>query len=750
MSDPFDLGQSGAGQDRASDGRAAFAADAPYLDALNDEQRLAVVALEGPVLVLAGAGTGKTRVLITRLAHILALGRAFPGQILAVTFTNKAAREMFDRVGDLIGGSADGLWLGTFHAICSRILRRHGERIGLDPGFTILDSDDQLRTLKQVMAEANIDEKRWPARGLLAVIQRWKDQGLGPDKVPAGRDAEYLQGRAVELYRAYQARLKAVSAVDFGDLLLHCLTLFLAHEDVLADFQRRWRYILVDEYQDANVAQYLWLRLLAQGGGNLCCVGDDDQSIYGWRGAEVGNILRFEKDFPGAQVVRLERNYRSTGHILGAASGLIANNEGRFGKTLWTEAEAGARVKLRGIWDGEEEARLIAEEIEALHAHKHNLNEIAILVRAGAQTREFEERFVSVAIPYRVVGGLRFYERQEIRDAVAYLRVINQPGDDLAFERIINLPRRGIGATSLRVMHQLARARGIPLGTAAEQLVDSDELSSPARNGLKGLLGLFAAWRALAEAAPPAEIVEAVLDQSGYLRMWRNGKSADAPGRVENLNEFVTALAEFDSLGEFLDHVSLVMEHDQSTESEAVSLMTLHAAKGLEFDIVFLPGWEEGLFPHQRALDENGHKGLEEERRLAYVGMTRGRKQVHISYAANRRLFNQWQSAIPSRFVDELPDEHVERHTSLGLYGGAGAAGFQRTARAKVRRAKRPGDAAKPAEGVEQASTIQVGDRVFHQKFGYGKVTDVDVDKLEIAFDKAGSKKVMDSFVEPA
>ncbi len=751
MSDPFDLGQSGAGQDRPNDGGAEFTADAPYLAALNAEQRLAVESLDGPVLVLAGAGTGKTRVLVTRLTHILARGRAFPGQILAVTFTNKAAREMSGRVGALIGGTTEGLWLGTFHAICSRILRRHGERIGLDPGFTILDSDDQLRTLKQVMAEANIDEKRWPARGLLAVIQRWKDKGLGPGKVPAGRDAEYLQGRAVELYHAYQKRLSAVGAVDFGDLLLHCLNLFLEHEDVLGDFQRRWRYILVDEYQDANVAQYLWLRLLAQGGGNICCVGDDDQSIYGWRGAEVGNILRFEKDFPGAQVVRLERNYRSTGHILGAASGLIANNQGRLGKTLWTEAEAGERVKVRGIWDGEEEARRIAEEIEVLHANQHNLNEIAILVRAGAQTREFEERFVNVAIPYRVVGGLRFYERQEIRDAVAYLRVINHPGDDLAFERIINLPRRGIGAASLQVIHRLARARDIPLGTAAAQLVDSDELSSPARKGLKGLLGLFSGWRALAEAAAPAEIAEAVLDQSRYLAMWRNDKAPDAPGRVENLNEFIAALAEFDSLGEFLDHVSLVMEHDQSLENEAVSLMTLHGAKGLEFDIVFLPGWEEGLFPHQRALDENGRKGLEEERRLAYVGMTRGRKQVHISYAANRRLFNQWQSAIPSRFIDELPDDHVDRHTSLGLYGArGGATGSSWASRAKARGANRIDGAASPASDVKKVSTIRIGDRVFHQKFGYGKVTDVDVDKLEIAFDKAGSKKVMDSFVEPA
>jgi DNA helicase-2/ATP-dependent DNA helicase PcrA len=739
------------------------AQEPPYLRELNAAQRAAVEAMDGPVLVLAGAGTGKTRVLTTRLAHILFTGRAWPSQVLAVTFTNKAAREMKDRVETLIGRSTESMWIGTFHSISARILRRHAELVGLRPDFTVLDTDDQLRLVKQVLSAADIDDKRWPARVLLGLIDRWKDRGLTPDRVPASEAGEFAFGRGIDLYRAYQERLKTLNAVDFGDLMLHCLTLFTTHADVLGDYQRRFRYILVDEYQDTNVAQYLWLRLLALGSRNICCVGDDDQSIYGWRGAEVGNILRFEHDFPGARVIRLEQNYRSTGNILGAAAGLIACNEGRLGKTLWTTGEGGEKVLVRGLWDGEEEARWIADEIEALQRKRHPLREIAILVRASFQTREFEERFLTLGIPYRVVGGLRFYERQEIRDAIAYLRVVAQPDDDLAFERIVNVPKRGIGEATLQVLHRLARGRGISLTRAVRALLETDELKPQARRALGRLIADFDRWRGELDHLPHAELIQLVLDESGYTAMWQNDKSPDAPGRLENLKELIAAIEEFENLQGFLEHVSLVMENTGQTDADMVNVMTLHSAKGLEFDTVFLPGWEEQLFPHQRALDEGGVKSLEEERRLAYVGLTRARRRAIVSFAANRRVYNQWQSTVPSRFIDELPAAHVERTSDPGLYAGARAGGFSEAAaepdlgagtpwarRRFAARAALVEAGAAPVRPRERKSQggFKAGDEVFHQKFGYGRVRLVDGDKLEIAFE-TGIKKVLDSFVEP-
>jgi DNA helicase-2/ATP-dependent DNA helicase PcrA len=772
MTDPFDLGS----LDVAAPVRAG---EPPYLAKLNEAQRQAVEATEGPVLVLAGAGTGKTRVLTTRLAHLLDTGRAWPGQILAVTFTNRAAAEMHERVAEHIGGVVEGLWLGTFHAMGVRILRRHAELVGLKGNFTILDADDQIRLLKQVLQAANVDANRWPARALLAIIDRWKSRGLDPDKVPAAEVGEFAGGRALDLYRAYQARLRSVNAADFGDLLLCCLDLFTAHGDVLADYQRRFKYILVDEYQDTNVAQYLWLRLLARGRNNICCVGDDDQSIYSWRGAEVGNILRFENDFPGARVIRLERNYRSTPHILGAASALIAHNQGRLGKKLWTDETAGAPVVVRGVWDGEDEARAVADEIEALQAKGERLSETAILVRAGFQTREFEDRFLARGLPYRVIGGLRFYERQEIRDVIAYLRVVAQEDDDLAFERIVNVPKRGLGERSVQAINVLSRTRGLSLAAAARELVRTEALKGRARNGLAALLEGFERWRAAAQALSLAELVVTVLEESGYSARWEADKSPEAPGRLENLQELVHALEEFETLAEFLEHISLVMDNAGARGGDAINLMTLHGAKGLEFDSVFLPGWEEGLFPHQRALAEGGDNALEEERRLAHVGITRARKLVHISHAASRRVFNQWLSNIPSRFVDELPPEHLEVRAEPGLYagiaragaraaaGGEGleepAAGFAPTTPrpALGRRQSRydrfvrgrgplasadPGKAKLPDSGAEYAA----GDRVFHQKFGYGRVVAVDGNKLDIAFEKAGTKKVIANFVEPA
>jgi DNA helicase-2/ATP-dependent DNA helicase PcrA len=742
----------------------AAAAPPAYFAGLNEAQRRAVEATEGPVLVLAGAGTGKTRVLTTRLAHILARRRAWPSQILAVTFTNKAALEMRERLERMIGASAEGLWLGTFHAIGARLLRRHAEVVGLKPNFTILDTDDQLRLVKQVALAAGIDERRWPPRALLSAFERWKDRGLPPEKVPASEQGELAGGRAVALYGVYQERLLTLNAADFGDLLLHNLALFALRPDLLADYQHRFRYILVDEYQDTNVAQYLWLRLLAQGHRNLCCVGDDDQSIYSWRGAEVGNILRFERDFPGAQIIRLEQNYRSTPHILAAAAGLIAQNEGRLGKTLWTALNEGERVVLRGVWDGEQEAAWVGDEIEARQRRGESLAEIAILVRAGFQTREFEERFITLGLPYRVVGGPRFYERQEIRDALAYLRLVHQPADDLAFERIVNLPRRGIGDVTLQSLHALARRERIPLLEAAARLVETDELKPAARKALRDFLAALLRWRGLAETMVHTELAGHVLDDSGYTAMWQADKSPDAPGRLENLKELVAGMAEFDNLAGFLEHVSLVMENTAAASGEVVSLMTLHSAKGLEFDTVFLPGWEEGLFPNQRAMDDTGRAGLEEERRLAYVGITRARRRAYVSYAANRRMHGQWQPTLPSRFIAELPTDHLEVEADPGLYPRAGMRETSTDwssfpARPDLSRLGPLGRRAPlleaepaPAAGRElrRVGGYRPGDRIFHQKFGYGTVRSVEENKLEIRFDKAGDKRVMDAFVEKA
>jgi DNA helicase-2/ATP-dependent DNA helicase PcrA len=829
-----------------------------YLAGLNAEQREAVEALDGPVLVLAGAGTGKTRVLTSRIAHILSMGRARPGEILSVTFTNKAAREMKLRLGQMLGQAVEGMpWLGTFHSIGGRILRTHAELVQLKSNFTVLDVDDQIRLLKQLLQAENIDDKRWPARMLAGLIDGWKNRGLTPSQVPPGEAAVFGNGKGGKLYAAYQERLKILNAADFGDLLLENIRLFREHPDVLRQYQNRFKFILVDEYQDTNVAQYLWLRLLAQAPSlvipeaaqrlsgihtpsaneksetgvmdsglapdgaprndekpttprphakNICCVGDDDQSIYGWRGAEVDNILRFDHDFPGARIIRLERNYRSTGHILAAASHLIAHNEGRLGKTLRTEDVDGEKVTVTGSWDSEEEARAIGEEIEQLQRAGHKLNDVAILVRASFQMREFEDRFVTLGLPYRVIGGPRFYERAEIRDALAYLRVINSPADDLAFERIVNVPKRGLGDATVQMLHDHARKRRIPLSEAARAVVETDELKPKARSSLRALLDSFVRWRAQSEVMPHTELAEIVLDESGYTEMWQKDRSADAAGRLENLKELVRSMEEFENLQGFLEHISLVMDRDSGADADAVSLMTLHSAKGLEFDNVFLPGWEEGLFPHQRALDEQGRAGLEEERRLAHVGLTRARRRAKLYFATNRRIRGSWSTTIPSRFLDELPAANVEITESKGGSGWGGASGYgpsrfdnvesfgssystpgwQRAQANRARgqsgrngggqagggfnesqspfsssRSDSPGgngsrnkrapmtiEGELVAKSTGTVSEFSLHDRVFHQKFGYGQVVKVDGNKLTIAFEKAGEKKVVDSFVE--
>jgi DNA helicase II / ATP-dependent DNA helicase PcrA len=844
----------------AARARAAAAGAPGYLAGLNPEQRLAVETLDGPVLVLAGAGTGKTRVLTVRIAHILATGRARPGEILAVTFTNKAAREMKGRVGEIVGHVIEGMpWLGTFHSIGVKILRRHAELVGLKPDFTILDVDDQIRLLKQLLDAEKIDEKRWPARVLASLIDGWKNRGLTPDQVPAGEAGVFASGKGLKLYRAYQERLKILNAADFGDLLLENIRLFREQPEVLRQYQARFKFILVDEYQDTNVAQYLWLRLLAQrtavisgrreaaspesitasagdmdsglapdgaprndavasGNKNICCVGDDDQSIYGWRGAEVDNILRFEHDFPGAKVIRLERNYRSTGHILAAASHLIAHNEGRLGKTLRTDDVDGEKVTVTGAWDSEEEARAIGEEIEQLQRAGHALNQIAILVRASFQMREFEDRFVTLGLPYRVIGGPRFYERAEIRDALAYLRLVNSPSDDLAFERIVNVPKRGLGDATVQLLHDHARKRRVPLTEAARAVIETDELKPKPRGALRGLLESFERWRKQRDNLPHTQLAEIVLDESGYTEMWQKDRSADAAGRLENLKELIRSMDEFENLQGFLEHIALVMDNEKAAEADAVNIMTLHAAKGLEFDTVFLPGWEEGVFPNQRALDDQGRAGLEEERRLAHVGLTRARKRAKIYFATNRRMHGLWQTNIPSRFLDELPEDNVEVTESQGGFGGYGGYGASRFdamtsfgsnygtpgwQRAQAKRDRngfsddgdddyepahgsadedlshlslagrgrsseaRSGEGARRsgsgsgtrrlpltiegelvAKSTGTVSAFSVGDRVFHQKFGNGNVIAIDGNKLTIQFDKAGEKRVVDSFVE--
>ncbi|MGQ0526575.1 MAG: ATP-dependent helicase, partial [Alphaproteobacteria bacterium] len=684
-----------------------------YLENLNDPQRAAVEALDGPVLVLAGAGTGKTRVLTARLAHLLNTGRAYPSQILAVTFTNKAALEMKIRVSQLMNGApVEGWWLGTFHSLAARMLRRHADLMGLSTNYTILDSDDQVRLLKQIMENENIDVKKWAPRAVITFIERWKDRGLTPDMVNAHEAGDVAGGRMLHLYRLYQHRLKTINACDFGDLLLHMITILRdpKNAEVLADYHRRFKYILVDEYQDTNVAQYLWLRLLAQGSNNICCVGDDDQSIYGWRGAEVGNILRFEKDFPGAKIIRLEQNYRSTNTILKAAGAVIANNDGRLGKELWSEAGEGEKIAVRGLWDGEAEARWVGEEIEQLQRNKTSLDEIAVLVRAGFQTREFEERFIQLGIPYKVIGGPRFYERMEIRDALAYLRVIAQPGDDLAFERIINMPKRGIGDATIATLHGYGRSKGISMYDSVMDLTQTDELKPKMKTTLLKLTDDFSRWRSLIDTMNHAELAAMVLDESGTMNMWRTDKSPEAPGRLENLKELVSAMQEFESLAQFLEHIALVLENQSMTTGELVSIMTLHGAKGLEFDAVFLPGWEEGLFPSQRTLDENGIKGLEEERRLAYVGLTRARLRAYISFVANRRLYGNWVNAIPSRFVDELPAALVEAQSEMGLYDPGRSLHWDSSGTKKAEKKSIYDRKVVSEDGVEFSS----GSRVFH------------------------------------
>lgn len=789
MEDIFDLSQNEDSTPQTYDNISALTVPSfPWLEQLNPEQREAVTTTEGPVLVLSGAGTGKTKVLTTRLAYILATFKAQPWNCLVVTFTNRAAKEMKERVEAIIGEAANSVWLGTFHSVCVKILRAHAELVGLHSNFTILNEDDQKRLVKQICEAEGIDDKKYPPQSIVDCIQRWKDKGLTIDKI----QLEYKENVTTRVYKLYQERMITMNCVDFGDIILHALTILLSNPDVLEKYQSRFKYIMVDEYQDTNVTQYLLLRLLSQKYHNLCCVGDDDQSIYSWRGAEIENILRFNKDYADAKVIRLERNYRSTANILAAASALISHNEGRLGKTLKVAENSPARnsdnnrIKVVSNYSGEEEARYVAEEIENLRCAGQEYAQMAVLVRTAFQTREFEEKFISESIPYQVIGGPKFYERAEIRDAIAYFRVIMQPNDDLALERIINKPARGVGAKSVEKFYQTARSEQISLYMAIEKMLAEGTIGGKAKASLGILMDNFAEWRKSMQAITPDELASLILEDSGYIESLKNDKSPEAPGRIENLKELVSVMSDhekFPTLNDFMEHVSLVMDSDNSIDPNRVTLMTLHAAKGLEFDTVFLPGWEEGLFPHQRALDEGGSNSLEEERRLAYVAITRAKKQLYISMALNRRVYGQWQNNLPSRFINELPPQNIELCNNAANY-------FQRTdtySSSNGRWSRNYGNnnndrnefgeyeykdsdrfsytreydndwsgnswgsMYKAKQAAKNAtSSIAIGARVYHESFGYGRVKNIEGNKLEIMFDKFGYRRLLKDYVKTA
>ena len=782
MSDIFDL----AAEEPAAtyDNTARLMPELPWLSELNPEQKQAVTTTEGPLLVLSGAGTGKTKVLTARLAYILANMKANPWNCLVVTFTNRAAREMQNRARNLIGNIADSVWMGTFHGIAVKILRRHAELVGLKSNFTILGEDDQRRLIKQLLEADGIDDKKYPPQSILDKIQLWKDKGLTADKI----DDSFRANVVTEVYKKYQARLLELNCVDFGDLLLYTLNILMSDAGVLDDYQTRFKYIMVDEYQDTNVTQYLFLRLICQKYRNLCCVGDDDQSIYSWRGAEIENILRFEKDFPDAKVIRLARNYRSTANILTAASALIRHNRDRLGKTLKVAENSPAargdnsKIKVVSTYSGSEEAAYVADEIENLHRNGTGYSQMAVLVRTAAQTREFEEKFIAEAIPYQVIGGPKFYERAEIRDALAYLRVVLQPADDLALERIINKPARGIGAKTIEKFENEARVNHISMFMAIEKMLKEGALSGKVKTNVSELINNFYQWRQTMNAVSPDDLAAQVLEDSGYMEMLKMDKSAEAEGRIENLKELINVMSDteqYPTLSDFMEHVSLVMDNDNNIDTDKVMLITLHSAKGLEFDAVFLPGWEEGLFPHQRALDEGGGSALEEERRLAYVAMTRAKQKLYILTALNRRIYGQWQNNLPSRFINELPPANIEICNMAAAYFGA-AGGYggswaeqhrsssnwynrsRQTEENVIRDSDRFSYVRDEDDGWSgsvwrakqkarnAASATPVGSRVFHETFGYGKVLKIEGNKLEIWFDQAGHKKLLKDYVRKA
>ncbi len=635
-----------------------------YLKNLNEAQKQAVLALDGPLLIVAGAGSGKTKVLTSRIAHIIKSKNAYPNQILAVTFTNKAAKEMQNRVSKILGSSAVGLsWLGTFHSICAKLLRKHASAVNLNSNFTIIDTDDQIRLIKNICKAENIDVKQLAPRYVIAIIDKWKNKGLYPSEVKINSKDIY-EKTILPVYKIYQQKLIELNACDFGDLILHSVKILEKNEDIRDIYSKNFKYILVDEYQDTNFIQSRWLNLLAEKNKNICCVGDDDQSIYSWRGAEIKNFLDFDKIYKNTKIIRLEENYRSSKNILSVASSLISNNENRVGKTLKSTMDEGDLIKLNCFKNGKDEAIGISDEVENIKK-RYSLNNIAILVRAIFQTREFEERFLKIGMPYRILGGIKFYERAEIKDCVAYLRLINQEKDDLAFERIVNNPKRSIGESTIKTIHEFSKKNKISLESSSRKMIEQNLIKPKAKIGLTLFLDLISKWRndLKMKKFNQVKLLQIILDESGYSAMLKNKKDLENENRLENIKELLSAMKEFDNLESFLDHVSLATSIDQDWDGEKINMMTMHAAKGLEFDVVFLPGWEEGLFPHQKSIEEKGHNGLEEERRLAYVGITRAKRNAIISFSMNRFYQGDWIDSMASRFIDELPENNLEKNS---------------------------------------------------------------------------------------
>ena len=633
-----------------------------FLDGLNEQQKAAVLNVEGPSLVVAGAGSGKTKVLTSKLAYLVDQKKAWPNQILCVTFTNKAAKEMRDRVIKILGNRLNSMpWLGTFHSISVRFLRRHAEAVGLKSNFTILDTEDQKKLVKNICKGENIDAKKISPQFIMSTIDRWKNKGLLPEEVRLNKK-DIFDNQILKVYKIYQNKIKDLNSCDFGDLILYCVKLFEKNLDIRNIYSNNFKYILVDEYQDTNLIQNKWLNLIVNKNKNICCVGDDDQSIYSWRGAEIKNFLGFNKVYPNCKIFRLEQNYRSTKNILDIASHLIAHNKDRLGKKLWSEGKRGDRVRLNCYKNGKEEARGVSNILEDYNKNKNSLNDAAILVRAIYQTREFEERFLKVGINYRIIGGIKFYERAEVKDAICYLRIINQKYDDLAFERIVNTPRRGLGDTTIKQLHEFSSKNKICLEDSARQLLQNNEFKPKIKIIFSNLLDLISKWRSDLKKNKHFDLLKIVLDESGYSAMLKNKKDLENENRLENLKELLRAMNDYDNLQGFLEHVALATSIDQEWDDEKVNIMTIHAAKGLEFDSVFLPGWEEGLFPHQKSLEEKGDLALEEERRLAYVGVTRAKKKAYISFATQRVWHGEWMDSLPSRFVNELPEEGIEKN----------------------------------------------------------------------------------------
>lgn len=735
-----------------------------YLSYLNEQQKAAVLHTEGPLLILAGAGTGKTSVLTSRLAHIINKKLAFPNNILAVTFTNKAAKEMQLRIGNIIGKAVEGMnWLGTFHSIGTKLLRMHAELVGLKSDFTILDTDDQLKVIKEVIKLLDIDEKQFPPRLFLSFIDQCKNKGLTPERVKTEIDLDFIHEKSTEVYKNYQQRLKTLNSADFGDLLMLPLQILIKNEAILDKFQSTFKYILVDEYQDTNTVQYLLLRILSQKNRNIACVGDDDQSIYGWRGADVNNILNFEKDFDGSKIIRLEKNYRSTVNILGAARSLIANNIDRLGKELSSSSDdIGEKVKLVSVWSAEDEAIFISDEIDRKLISKIDLDQISILVRASFQMREIEDRLILNSIPYRVIGGPKFYERQEIRDVIAYLQLLLNQNHDLKFERILNVPKRGLGETTIRMLNDASKIYNLSLFDVSKKLIQTDELKPQQRTQLSSFIAMIENWKQKLNELDHVTLTELILEDSGYIEMWEKDKTPTSLTRIENIKELVGQIAEFNSLHEFIEHISLVLEVENDQSSSKVSLMTLHSAKGLEFDCVFMPGLEEGIFPNQRSLDEKGNSGLEEERRLAHVGMTRAKKYLYIIHSQNRRVYGNWMQSIPSRFISEISREFIDdastlSGTTINTYGNGiqntSAFDYQKKKLSAIDRLKAAGHFNNNIEAIEEISdynnvSVLQNQRVFHTKFGYGIVIDNENDRVEVDFDKAGKKIVLSSYLE--